>query len=207
MRSPVENNMDLDGNAPDTSGAALLLIDVINDLDFEGNAGLLKSAAGLGKRIAQLKQRCRKIGIPAIYVNDNHGRWRSDVSTLLGHCLRPSSPGKVLVEQLIPNEEDYIVLKPKHSSFYATPLDTLLSYLGSHSVILTGLTTNACILATAVEVYVRDLKLFVPADCVAALNRRAQSNTLELMSGSFGAATTNSSRLRLRKMLDGKGRS
>lgn len=122
---------DLHGNVPDASPAVLMLVDVINDLDFPGNEDLVKHAALLGQTVATLKARCRKAGIPAIYVNDNRDKWRSDFRAVVSHCRRAESLGRPLVEALIPEPDDYIVLKPKHSAFYATPLDTILAYLMS----------------------------------------------------------------------------
>ena len=188
-------NDDLHGNAPDHSSAALLLIDVINDLDFPQNEELVRNSVALADRIAELKQRCQRAGIPAIYINDNRGRWRSDVCEILKHCLNKNSPGRAMVERLVPAAEDYIILKPKHSSFYATPLDTLLEYIGVKTVILAGITTNACVLITAADVYVRDLQLFVPSDCVAALTSNDQRKSLELMARNFSADTRPSSEL------------
>jgi nicotinamidase-related amidase len=106
-----------------------------------------------------------------------------------------------MVSQLIPEASDYIVLKPKHSAFYATPLDTLLSYLKVKTVILAGLITNACILSTAGELYVRDLDVYVPSDCVAAPIKRVHRHALELMKISFDVDTTSSTKLDLRKIL------
>jgi isochorismate hydrolase len=74
----------------------------------------VKSGA-LAKRIAALKQRCKKAGIPTIYVNDNKGKWRSDFSEVVRRCLRRNAPGRAMVKRLIPASADYIVLKPKHS--------------------------------------------------------------------------------------------
>jgi nicotinamidase-related amidase len=191
----------LHGNAPDSCPVVLLLVDVLNDVDFPGNSQLLKSVNSLGKNISALKKRCKDAGIPVIYVNDNRGKWRSDFSAVLSHCLRPDSPGCPMVSQLIPEASDYIVLKPKHSAFYATPLDTLFSYLKVKTVILAGLITNACILSTASELYVRDLDVYVPSDCVAAPIKRAHRDALALMKISFDVHTTASTRLNLRKIL------
>jgi nicotinamidase-related amidase len=201
MNRPVRKNQDLHGNAPDSCPVVLLLVDVLNDVDFPGNSQLLKSIASLGKNISALKKRCKDAGIPVIYVNDNRGKWRSDFSAVLSHCLRPDSPGCPMVSQLIPEASDYIVLKPKHSAFYATPLDTLFSYLKVETVILAGLITNACILCTTSELYVRDLDVYVPSDCVAAPMKRAHRDALELMKISFEADTTSSTKLHLRKIL------
>ncbi|HTG29332.1 MAG TPA: cysteine hydrolase [Methylomirabilota bacterium] len=165
-----------------------------------GNAQLLKSIASLGKNIAALKKRCTEARIPVIYVNDNRGKWRSDFFVVLSHCLRSDSPGCPMVNQLIPEAADYIVLKPKHFAFYATPLDTLFSYLKVKTVILAGLITNACILSTASELYVRDLDVYVPSDCVAAPIKRAHRYALELMSISFDVDTTSSTKRNLPKI-------
>jgi nicotinamidase-related amidase len=201
MPARVYKNEDLHGNVPDTCPVVLLLIDVINDLDFPNNTELLKAAPALARNIAALKKRCKELFIPVIYVNDNRDKWRSDFSTVLNHCSAPNSPGRIIVEKLMPEPSDYIVLKPKHSAFYATPLDTLISYLKAKTVILAGLTTSACILLTAGEVYVRDLKLIVPSDCVAALHKKDQRHALDLMRTNFQAETTGSKNLNLRKMM------
>ena len=190
-------NEDLHGNAPDRSSSALLLVDVINDLDFPENEELVRKSSALAQRIAGLKRRCKKAGIPTIYVNDNYGKWRSDVSRLLRRCLHPTALGRSMVEKLLPEPSDYIVLKPKHSAFFATPLGVLLEYIGVRSVIVAGITTNACVMITASDIYVRDLRLFVPSDCVAALSDGEQRNALKLMKKNFGADTTPSKQLDL----------
>jgi nicotinamidase-related amidase len=199
--SPRSKNDDLHGNAPDRSSVALLLIDVINDLDFPQNEQLVKNSGALAKRIAALKQRCKKNGIPVIYVNDNNGKWRSDFSEVVRRCLRRGSLGRAMVKRLIPAAADYVVLKPKHSAFYATPLEILLEYIGVNTVIVAGLTTNACVMITASDIYIRDFDLFVPSDCVAALTEVEQRNALTLMEKNFGAKTMPADQLDLKKLL------
>ena len=191
---------DLHGNVPDQSQVVLLLIDVINDLNFPDNQHLVRRSVALAKSIAKLKKRCKKLGIPTIYVNDNRGRWRSDISAVLRHCLRTQSPGREMTKLLVPEPDDYIVLKPKHSPFYASPLQTILDYIGARVAIVAGVTTNACVLIAAGELHVRDFGLFVPADCVAALTDREHRRSLDVMKNSFDADTTPSSRLNLERL-------
>ena len=85
-----------------------------------------------------------------------------------------------MVEKLIPESADYIVLKPKHSAFYATPLDTLLMYLKAMTIILTGLTRGSCILITPGELYIRDLKIFDPPIVSVHFAKELSSNLLNL---------------------------
>lgn len=153
---------------PESNETALLLIDVINDLDFSNGKQLLEYAIPMADRIWHLQQRARRSRIPVIYVNDNFGRWRSDFKAQIEHCEQPGCLGKELVRKLHPDTDDYFVLKPKHSGFYSTTLDLLLRYLGCRNLILTGIATNICVLFTANDAYMRDYKLVVPRDCSAA---------------------------------------
>ena len=159
-------NKDLHGSAPDKCSTALLLIDVINDLRFPEAPQLLRFAGPMVAQLRALKNSARKSGIPAVYINDNFGRWQSNFAALVRHCL--SSPGKKIVRALLPRSNDYFVLKPKHSAFYSTTLDTLLRYLGAKKLIITGIATNICVLFTAHDAYMRDFRLWIPKDCVCS---------------------------------------
>ncbi len=165
-------NEDLHGNVPDKAEVALILIDVINDMEFPEGDQLLRYALPMADRLAALKRQATEASIPVVYVNDNFGRWRSNVQAQVEHCLRDGVRGQPLVERLKPVEDDYFVLKPKHSGFFSTTLDILLDYLQVKTVILTGVAANICVLFTANDAYMRDFHLIVPADCVA-------SNTVE----------------------------
>jgi nicotinamidase-related amidase len=161
-------NHDLHGSAPDKAPTVLLLIDVINDLEFPEGEELLRHALPMARKIQALKQRAKQTGIPTIYVNDNFGRWRSDFNAQVEHCLQDDVRGREIARLLRPEADDYFVLKPKHSGFFSTTLDLLLDYLRAETLVLTGLATNICVLFTANDAYMRDFRLFVPSDCVAA---------------------------------------
>jgi nicotinamidase-related amidase len=170
---------DLHGSAPDKAGGALLLVDVINDFDFTEAEQLLRFARPMAERIALLKERAAAAGVPVIYANDNFGRWRSDFNSQIEHCLRQRPEVREIIELLHPGELDYFVLKPKHSGFFSTTLDTLLRYLGAHTLIIAGVATNICVLFTANDAYMRDYQLIVPNDCVAANTQEDNDNALE----------------------------
>jgi len=150
------------------TGTALLLIDVINDLVFPGAQELISQAEQMALRLADLKRRAAKADVPAIYINDNFGKWRSDFRRTVAHCTARTSPGRLVSQRLRPTSRDYFVLKPKHSGFYGTTLDTLLETLGIRRVILAGIAGNICVLFTANDAYMRELKLFAPADCIVS---------------------------------------
>jgi nicotinamidase-related amidase len=153
-------------------GTALLLIDVINDLAFPGSEILVRQAEPMAERLARLKARAVRAGVPAIYVNDNFGQWRSDFRRTVAHCTAATAPGRHVSRRLRPTARDYFVLKPKHSGFYDTTLDTLLDSLGTRRVIVTGIAGNICVLFTANDAYMRGLRIIAPEDCIV-------SNTVE----------------------------
>ncbi len=192
-----DKNPDLHGNVPDTSSVALIIVDVLNTLEFEGSEAFVPRAVEVGRKIAALKARTAECGIPAIYVNDNVGRWRSDVRGLLDVCTRDDAPGAPLARLLVPVARDYVVLKPKHLGFYSTTLDTLLTYLRVRRLILTGLTTERCLLFTANDAFLRDYELFVPSDCSAAIDEADHAAALRILERVLDADTAPSTELDL----------
>src|SRR5215204_1621171 len=194
----ASTSKDLHGSAPDKSAAALLLIDVVNDFEFEEGEELLRLALPVGRNIAELKKLARAEGIPSIYVNDNFGRWQSDFKKIVSHCR--NAPGKSFVEMLLPDEDDYFVLKPKHSGFYSTTLHLLLTHLTTKNLILTGIAGNNCVLFTANDAYMRDFKIFVPADCVVSNTEEENRYALSQMATVLKADTSPATELDLKAL-------
>src|SRR5688500_6719254 len=172
---------DLHGSAPDDCRVALLLIDMINDFEWDGGAQMLPRALAAAGAVAKLRQRARRAGVPVVYVNDNFGRWRSDFRGLLEHCLGEGIRGRPIAELLRPDERDYFVLKPKHSGFHSTSLEVLLAHLGAKVLVLCGYAGNFCVAFTAHDAYMRDFRLLVPRDCIASLTEADDRYALEHM--------------------------
>jgi nicotinamidase-related amidase len=203
---PPAHNHDLHGNVPDESDVAVLLIDVINDLEFEGGERLLPPARAAADRLAALARRARRVGVPVIYANDNFGRWRSDFSKLLARVLEEDVRGRPIAERLRPEPTDYVVLKPKHSAFFSTTLDLLLRYLKTRTLVIGGFTADRCVLFTASDAYLRDFRVVVPSDGVASLDRQATRHALSQMRGLLGADVRPSRTVMLRRALRPRGR-
>ena len=189
------------GEAPvaiPVSGTALLLIDVINDLAFDGSEALVAQAESMAAPLARLKRRATAAGVPTIYVNDNFGQWRSDFRRTVAHCTARSSPGHRVSTRLRPTARDYFVLKPKHSGFFDTTLDTLLEKLRIRRVILTGVAGNICVLFTANDAYMREYKIFAPADCIASNTAADNDHALRQLKTVLKGDVAVSTRLRFR---------
>ncbi|MBP3949871.1 cysteine hydrolase family protein [Bacillus suaedae] len=160
---------------------ALLVIDMINDFEFSTGKELYPFALEAGKQISILKEKLKAKNIPIIYVNDNYGKWQSDFRHLVSHCVEQPVLGQPIAKMMCPNKEDYFILKPQFSGFFATPLDLLLTHLKVDTLILTGVTGNMCVLFTANDAYMREYKLIIPSDCIASETVDINDQSLQTM--------------------------
>lgn len=170
-------------------GDALLIIDMINTFAFEEGAALAKHANAIGDAVHALRTQCHRHKLPVIYVNDNFGQWRQDFEELLRKVARSGSRGQKLAARLRPTRKDLVILKPRHSVFYQTPLPTLLNTLEVRRLILTGISADSCILSSATEAHVRDYTLWVPGNVVASITPQRTTRALAYICESLGGET------------------
>ena len=164
---------------PGPDHRALLLVDFINFFDFPGSAKLERRARAAARNVARLKARLARARVPCIYANENFGQWSSEFSRLVDECVSRGGAAGEIAGLLRPGPGDYSVLKPRHSAFFGTPLEFLLEELGAESLVITGLSADNCVFATAQDAYVRKFSIWVPADCVAADTREHERQALD----------------------------
>jgi nicotinamidase-related amidase len=169
----------------DTTGLALIVIDMINTYDHEDAELLVRSVRPVVPVVADLVGRARSADVPVIYVNDNFGLWRSHHGELVEAALATAHGD--LVEPIRPDDDSLFVVKARHSAFYETPLSYLLWHLGVGHVVLSGQVTEQCILYSALDAHIRHLRVTVPRDAVAAIHPRLGSAALEMMERNMGA--------------------
>lgn len=164
-----------------TSERVLLLLDFITALDFPGAEDLAPHALAAARATAALKQQLTRAGVPTIYANDNYGVWQSDFHSLVSTCLGLEGPAGEIVRLLYPQADDLTVLKPRHSAFYASPLELLLVEMGARELVICGLATDMCVQLTAGDAFLREFRVWVPADCTAAQTDQAKATALRYM--------------------------
>ncbi|MFP5275995.1 MAG: isochorismatase family cysteine hydrolase [Acidobacteriota bacterium] len=180
---------------PSPVPVALLLIDVLTTFQFPDGDAILRGALAMRDALVKLKARARAAGVPVLYVNDNFGDWRSEREVLMGRCLE--AKGGQFVRPLLPDSEDYFVLKPLHSAFYMTPLEVLLRHLEVETLILTGLTSNSCITVTAHDANMRGFNIYIPPDCSCARNPEEHSQALAQLEAMTGASLQRSASIKI----------
>ncbi|HEX4199208.1 MAG TPA: isochorismatase family cysteine hydrolase [Caulobacteraceae bacterium] len=195
MTQQDEDAVTISGPAP--GGVGILILDMINDFAFPGAEGLHAKAVDLASAIVRLRTEADALGTPAIYVNDNYGQWHSEKAKIVAACARPDSPGRDVVERVAPRPNDYFVIKPQFSGFYATSLPVLLPKLGVSRLILCGVAADICVLFTAADAHMREYGLWAPRDLVASEDDRRTDWALDIMRKSMGAETRSSRELSL----------
>jgi nicotinamidase-related amidase len=163
------------------SERVLLLVDFINPLDFPGGKKLARPAVAAARATAKLKSRLASEGIPTIYANDNYGIWQSDFHSLVTACLSIEGAPAEIARLLYPQAEDLTILKPRHSAFYASPLELLLREMRANELVICGLAADMCVQLTAAEAFLREYKVWVPSDCTAAETEAARKGALAYM--------------------------
>ncbi len=187
MSGRNDDAANIESSAP--GGVGLLIIDMINDIAFEGGDTLRPKAEAIAWTILALRDEADRLRVPVVYVNDNYGQWHSERSKIVEACSSANSPARAMVERMAPRDDDYFIIKPQFSGFYATNLPVLLPKLGVSRLIITGIATDICVLFTAADAHMREYELWVPWNTVASERDEQTEWALAIMRKSMGAET------------------
>lgn len=178
-----------------SNNAAILAIDLLNTFDFDGGDKLKQAVADMVEPVTSLRRQAAEADVPVIFVNDNYGRWHDEPHQLVAHVA--AGKGGDLLDQLKPGPDDYFVIKPESSGFYATTLPALLPRLGVSRLVLIGVAADICVLFTAADAHMREYDLWVPRDAVASQHGERAHWALEMMENGMSAETRPTSDLSL----------
>lgn len=179
------------------SRTALLILDAINPFDFPEAKAIADAAVTASAVIADLRAAAEAVDAPVIYVNDNYGHWDSEKAQIVRAAAKGSKTAETIIGRLAPRPDDYFVVKPHFSGFYATNLTALLAQLEVRRLALTGYAADICVLFTAADAHMRGFDLWIPGDATASETDARKTWALEVMANSMGAATDPTDRLSL----------
>jgi nicotinamidase-related amidase len=167
---------------------AVCVIDMLNNYDHEDADRLIANVERVVEPIATLVRRADDEGVEIIYVNDNYGDWNSSQEELATRAKDGKRPD--LVEPILPPDSADFVIKARHTIFYMTPLEYLLSQKGIDHLVLAGQVTEQCILYSALDAYVRHLRVSIPPDGVAHIHEDLSDAALKMMERNMRAELT-----------------
>jgi nicotinamidase-related amidase len=159
--------------------SAVIVVDMLNAYEHDDADLLVESVDRVIEPIAGLISRAAEQGVEIIYVNDNYGDWNSSQEELAEAALKGRRPD--LVEPVLPPDDADFVLKARHTIFYMTPLEYLLSQREIGHLVLVGQVTEQCILYSALDAYVRHLDVTIPTDGVAHIHEDLAEAALKMM--------------------------
>jgi nicotinamidase-related amidase len=158
--------------------AAVLALDLISDFAFPDGPRVRRALSARAGAIRRLFNHARANAVPVVYANDNIGAWRSDWAELIAHCTQARRPGAELVLSLAPEAGDEILLKPRHSAFFGTPLEILLEQHRVDTLIIVGVSAESCVWMTACDAHTRGFSLVVPRDSLAGASAKGLRATM-----------------------------
>ena len=177
---------------------------MISSWDFPEAEALVHAALGIAPVLARLKSRCVAAGVPVIYANDNSGQWRSDFKFVVRKSLDAGGNGAEITRLLEPTPDDYFVLKPKHSAFFATPLEILLDHLRTQRLIVVGVAADQCILNTVADARMRDFDVLVASDAIAAISAARHRRAVAQLREALEVKVSKAQAIRLQQVADGR---
>ena len=178
------------------SRTALIVIDMLNAYEHADAEVLTRSVEQTLPAMERLIRRAADEDVLTIYVNDNFGTWNSNRDELVTTVLEGEF--RHLVEPIAPKEETLFVVKARHSIFYQTPLDYLLTKEEVDRIVLIGQVTEQCVLYSALDAYIREYAVIVPPDAVAHIHEDLADAALRLMELNMGAEIVATDDVRLR---------
>ena len=182
--------------------SALLIIDMQNDFCTAGFGAEqlgrdISAARAAIPRIRALRETARSAGVLVVHVAfstlpahaSDSGAWLAQRrrSTASGDSLCiAGTPGFAFIDELTPEGDELVIEKHRYSAFTGTSLDMKLRANRIESLVITGVSTNACVESTARAACELDYYLCVPPDAVGSWDRRLHEATLDNINHRLG---------------------
>jgi ureidoacrylate peracid hydrolase len=191
--------------------AAILIVDMQNDFcvergETEKRRGHLSRGNAIVEKLKLLIQEARKVGVKIVYLQNTTLPGYKSYSAAYLHCLMKlfsvDDPNLIpawtldgsweqqIVEELKPREGDLIVKKNRASGFFGTNLDMLLRANDIRTLLVAGVTTQACVEATAVDARFCDYFVVILKDCVDSSSKDLHDAALTIMERITDVATS-----------------
>jgi nicotinamidase-related amidase len=129
----------------------------------------------LVQNYVRLVAHCRHVGTPLIYTvihrhldNLDAPKTLADAGPTGGAPMLAGTPAAEIIDEIRPQPQDWVIMKPRFSAFYGTHLDTILTDLGAETILVGGISTQRSVEGTARDAKNRDMQCIVVSDCCTA---------------------------------------
>lgn len=172
------------GPVPGGPGLAVIALDLQNDI-LEGGALPCKRILSLLPNLSDLFKRARSLGVPIIYVCDQHRKGDQELLLWNDHMMEGTWGARV-IDRVAPQEGDLIVYKNLFNGFVNTNLQTVLESICAKTLLFTGWRTHVCVAQTAIEAFYRGYRVVIASDGVGSTTRSEHEYGMALMEINYG---------------------
>ena len=180
----------------DIRKTALMVVDMQNAFCHkEGTLGIsgvdtdhLRSVV---EPLRTLVKRCQAVNMPVLWTLQehfpvDHRRGRKRLPTHTSKRKRVSALVGTWDAEIIDEFKDlvtnptFVIRKHRYGGFHDTRMHIVLEMLGVDALLITGVTTNACVETTIREAYLRDYDVVGVTDCIAGVNPKWEASAIEV---------------------------
>jgi len=160
---------------------AIIVVDMLKDnLKESSRNPFVQEGGAIIPNLQRLLKESRKRGFPIVFACDS---FLKDDFIFKGrmkvHSLR-GTKGAEVVDDLKPEPTDISLPKRRFSAFFKTDLDQTLRVLDVDTIIVTGITTEVCVLMTVMDGLSHDFSVILLEDCSASRSKEFHQGCLNL---------------------------
>nr|VFJ50006.1 MAG: Nicotinamidase-related amidase [Candidatus Kentron sp. FW] len=169
---------------------ALLIIDMQKDFVLQDAPWCIAGAHATIPIIKKILNVFREKKLPVFHIIRHYREDGSDVELprrerfLAGtKIVVPGTEGAEVVDELAPEDREYVVVKQRYSAFFMTELVLLLTRLGIETVVITGTQDPNCVRATAYDAISYDYKVTLISDATSSATDEIHRQNLRDIAG------------------------
>jgi maleamate amidohydrolase len=153
----------------------VLVVDMMRGVVEEGYPLAAPSGEPCAKAIMRLVEVARSIGIPVVFTLPGVFQSAAEIGGWLrgmpveeyNQAIGDVAGQMDFLEGLRPVGDEVTIVKPKPSAFFGTQLESVLTYLGVDTLIVTGMVDGRCVRATVEDAFAYNYHVIIPVECVA----------------------------------------
>lgn len=159
---------------------AIIAIDMLNDTFKKRESSLAVEGLAIVPALNRLLKKGRELQIPVFFAMDSFLPQDYFFSGKRKPFSIRGTDGAKVIDEIEQDPSDVYVPKRRWSAFYKTDLDQVLRVLTIDTVVLAGITTGVCVLATALDALSHDFEAIITEDCCASVTGEEHRAVVEI---------------------------
>jgi len=160
---------------------AIIVVDMLKDTFKEGSQlPITQEARQILPNLQRLLKESRERGFPVVYACDSFLKEDFMFKGKTKFYSLQGTKGAEVVDDLKPEGTDIVLPKRRFSAFFETDLDKTLRKQGIDTIVVTGITTEVCVLSTAMDGFCCDFYVILLENCSASHSKERHQACLNL---------------------------